>query len=536
MYIKHYREGNAYFSQWIISSEDSEKGTLKVKSTSSLDISNKIRDKELKKLAKSQYGIDVEEHLIKAAGFINNHVKEIFPKEYSLIKRSKKESQLIKLANKLDKKYNIVIDSLTGHLHIYDPEKGIYVHYTLTEFSAFLKKEYDETFLLDEVTKIMGTFNTIKEESTSYIAFKNCLLNIDTLKTEEFNSNEFVKFQVPYNWNPKAKSKTFKSRIKEILVDEERYKLFLQILGYCFTPNNHHHKMFFITGEGGNGKSTLMGIISKIFHNSVGAVGLHEFKNNFGLQPLLDKKINVLYDLPTKTIKDTGIIKAVTGEDLITINRKHKEAVSTILGCKIIGTGNQLPVVDDDTYAFWRRVIHIELTNTFKDPTVREKILNDNEGIEMLIYEAITAYKNLEVDGWAAQKTIAETRKEYFKKSDPCKYAAEQLFEKTTDPYDEVSRDEVVSLITKFLEAEGIEIPKSHKPFYKAIREMGGSDKEKTSDYERTRVFTFIKTKEVTKEREKTELEALALKGDEEAQAELDFQTFQEITEKSNES
>ena len=156
-------------------------------------------------------------------------------------------------------------------------------------------------------------------------------------------------------------------------MDEEGYKLFLQMLGYCFTPDNHHHKMFFITGEGANGKSTLMGIISQIFHSSVAAVGLHEFKNDFGLQPLLGKKVNVLYDLPTKTIKDTGIIKAVTGEDLITINRKHQEAVSTILGCKIIGTGNQLPAVNDDTYAFWRRVVHIELTNTFKDPTVREK-------------------------------------------------------------------------------------------------------------------------------------------------------------------
>jgi len=129
--------------------------------------------------------------------------------------------------------------------------------------------EYGQKFLIDEVTKIMGTFNTIKDESQSYIAFKNCLLNVDTLKTEEFNSKEFVKFQVPFNWNPEAESKVFRSRIKEILVDEERYKLFLQIVGYCFTPANHHHKMFFITGEGGNGKSTLMGLINSIFHSSV---------------------------------------------------------------------------------------------------------------------------------------------------------------------------------------------------------------------------------------------------------------------------
>ena len=116
-------------------------------------------------------------------------------REYSsLIDRSKKDSQLIGIANKLEEKYKIVKDKLTGYLHIYNEKKGIYVPYNETEFSAFLKKEYGQKFLMDEVTKIMGTFNTIKEESTSYIAFKNCLLDVDTLETEEFTSKEFVKF------------------------------------------------------------------------------------------------------------------------------------------------------------------------------------------------------------------------------------------------------------------------------------------------------------------------------------------------------
>jgi len=261
---------------------------------------------------------------------------------------------------------------------------------------------------------------------------------------------------------------------------------------------------------------------------------LHEFKHDFGLQPLLGKKINVLYDLPTKTIKDTGIIKAVTGEDLITVNRKHQEAVSTILGCKIIGTGNQLPAIADDTYAFWRRVIHIELTNTFKDPSVREKILNDTEGIEMLIYLAINAYKRVEIDGWAAQRSKEETRKDYLKLSDPCKYAAEELFELTADPNDQVSREEVVTIISKYLDTEGIKLPTNKNQYYNAIRAMGGEDKDTRTSYTKTRLFTFIRTKKVSKIKEKSELELLALKGDQEAQSELDYQNLQTIAEKEN--
>jgi hypothetical protein len=212
LYIKHYRKGNDYFSQWIIRGKGAEKVTRVVKSRNSLDVSNKLRDSELKKFAKAEFGVDVEEHLINVGGFVSNHINEIFPPIFSLIDRSKKESQLIRIANKLETKYNIVIDRLTGYLHIYDHEKGIYVPYNATEFSDFLKMEYGQKFLIDEVTKIMGTFNTIKDESQSYIAFKNCLLNVDTLKTEEFNNKEFVKFQVPFNWNPEAESKVFMTK------------------------------------------------------------------------------------------------------------------------------------------------------------------------------------------------------------------------------------------------------------------------------------------------------------------------------------
>jgi len=129
LYIKHYRKGNEYFSQWIIRGKAAEKVTPAVKSSNSLDVSNKIRDNELKKLAKAKYGIDVDEHLIDTGGFVSTHINEIFPPLFSLIARSKKESQLIGIANELETKFNIVIDRLTGHLHIYDQKEGIYVPY-----------------------------------------------------------------------------------------------------------------------------------------------------------------------------------------------------------------------------------------------------------------------------------------------------------------------------------------------------------------------------------------------------------------------
>ena len=98
------------------------------------------------------------------------------------------------------------------------------------------------------------------------------------METEKFTSKEFVTFQIPFNWNPEARSEYFEDRVKDILVDEERFELFKQILGYCFILKNPHHILVFITGEGANGKTTLMSILRLIFHSSVTAVALQHFK------------------------------------------------------------------------------------------------------------------------------------------------------------------------------------------------------------------------------------------------------------------
>ncbi len=536
LYIKHYKDGERYYTEWILeSNEENLETTRIISSKDSLAVINRQRDGKLIKSAKDKFAIDVEEHLIKAGEFINEHKSLVFPVKKSGLKRNKKETHLIKIANELEEKYEIIINKTTGKLCIYNERSGIYETYDENEFSALLTNSYNEKYFGDEVKRIMGTFNKIKEESEKYIALKNCLINTETLETKEFTKDEFVTFQVPYNWNPKAKSELFEEKLNEIFLDDEKRELFLQIVGYCFTPKNNHHKLFFITGDGANGKSTLMALIKAIFHESTASVGLHQFGNEFGLQPLLGKRINILSDIPKMTI-DTSFIKAVTGEDSITVNRKYKEPVTRVLGCKIIGTGNQLPQVNDDSYSFWRRIIHLELKNTFKegqkDIKLKEKLINDTEGMEWFIYESIKAYKRVEIEGWAKQMSQNETREEYLKRSNPCKYAAEQLYEKTNDPEDYVTRADVINTISEYLQDHELKQPPK-KSYYMAIRSLGGYDAEKRIGKDKIRIFRCVKPK-IDEKKEIEDLTNLARNGDEEAQAELDCKLLENSIKSGN--
>ena len=321
LYIHHNRENSKnYYTQWILTNGIREKKSQLVKSTNSLAVKNIKRDGQLKNEANNLVDIDVEEHLQKAGTVVSNHLKQIFPPKSNL-DRSLKDTQLIQLATDIEKREKIVVHKVTGDVYRYSHKEKYYVRFDQKQLAHYLSK--NEKFLAEEVAKIMGAFSRLKEESENYIALENCLLNLDTLETEPFDREKFVTFRAPYRWNPEAKSEFLKDKLREILGDNLEF--FLQMVGYCFAPNNPHHIMFFLTGDGSNGKSTLMALIHAIFHESIAAVGLHEFQNDFGLQPLIGKKINILYDLPKKAITDTGHIKAVTGEDIITINCKFKE-------------------------------------------------------------------------------------------------------------------------------------------------------------------------------------------------------------------
>lgn len=526
LYLKHYKHEKEYFTFLYVQKGKKLLNSQTVPSKNSLAVSNDRRDKKLLKIAKDKFDLDIQEQLIKAGEFINNNFQSIFLSNKLLLKRSKKDSQLIRIANQLDKKYKILIHGLTGELHIYNLYTGVYESYNETKFSAFLTSEYSEKFLADEVIKIKGTFSKIKDESENYIAFKNCLFNLETLKTEDFTHEEFITFQIPYNWNPDAYSQDFEERIKEILVDELRLDFFKEFMGYNFTRDNPHNLIVFLIGEGGNGKTTLLSIIKAIFHQSIAAVGLHELETEFGKQPLLGKRINIIPDLKKITLKDMGYLKAITGEDVITVNRKYKDPVTTQLCCKVIGAGNHLPRIEEDTQAIWRRMKVIKLTNTFKDPNVKKNLLNDTEGIEWLIYKSILAYKKVIEDGWSIQKSKEEVRKDYLKSSDPCLYAAEELFEKTNDPDNYVTRHEIVKMISEYLSANQLERPKNNQSYYLAIRKIGGDDFDKKINNKTTHAFCYIKPKDVLKDKETDELTALARNGDEEAQAELDARSL----------
>jgi P4 family phage/plasmid primase-like protien len=450
----------------------------------------------------------IKETYAKIARIIN-HDYSIPGMEYFIKRNGYTKRTLRRIAEFINERYRLIIEYGTDDIYIYDYESQCYQLYDDKQFQGFIKSIFPTlTLELSETSKIKSMVTHYRKPENHIIHFKNGLLDTKTFSFTDHDPGKFVKKIIPYEYNENSYSKFFEEKIKEILIDkdgpfqcdETKYKFFLEILGYCFKDSNPYHAIFFITGEGRNGKSVLSHLIKAIFGVYAVSVPLHDLLKEFGKEALIDKNINLVYDLPKKMLKETGDLKAIVGEDPMTIPVKYKESWTGILGTKFIAMGNYLPKFNDDSKGFWDRIAHMELNNRFKgedqDQYLKDKLKNDIEGMEWLIYEGIKAFKEVDkTKDWSIPIGTKDTKKEYTRLSDPCLYAAETLFQKTTDKNDFTSRDQVVKSITETLRAEKLEIPRANHVFYDAIRNIGGEDDQKSDNGKTVDGFNLIKFK-----------------------------------------
>jgi len=177
-------------------------------------------------------------------------------------------------------------------------------------------------------------------------------------------------------------------------VRPEDVRTLYEIIGYTLYPRYSIHKMIMLVGEGGNGKTTYANLIKRFLGNeNVSARDLQSLAEyQFSRIDLVGKLANIFVDLPKKPLKETGVIKALTGEDTIIIDIKHRPRGFEYENyAKMIFTANELPPVFDQSLGWWRRWIVIEFPNKFLSedelegiPEEKRKELIERKRIEFL--------------------------------------------------------------------------------------------------------------------------------------------------------
>ena len=149
--------------------------------------------------------------------------------------------------------------------------------------------------------------------------------------------------------------------------------------------------------------------------------------NRFAPANLYRKLINVDADLSDKTLKgNTGILKKLTGGDELEAEEKYKKAFSFVNHAKPIFSCNTIPETDDETDAFFRRLIIINFTTQFfkekEDPALIDKLCTEEE-FSGLLLELLERLPRVLKKGLrpTSNEGISDTSREVCKKFKPGK-------------------------------------------------------------------------------------------------------------------
>jgi P4 family phage/plasmid primase-like protien len=199
-------------------------------------------------------------------------------------------------------------------------------------------------------------------DGSAYVAFRNGILNLDKAADGVIpHSPDFWTLcALPYDFELEATCPLFEDALTQWQPTEEARLLLQAWAGYCFVSANPEQVFMLNIGDGSNGKSVWCAILRNLLGEAnVQAIGLEAFDpaNRFGLEPLIGSMLNLIGDANEIERVGEGVLKAITGGDPITIDRKHKSAVTDRLSCKFAMNCNSMPSWRDRTDGLWRRML-----------------------------------------------------------------------------------------------------------------------------------------------------------------------------------
>jgi len=197
----------------------------------------------------------------------------------------------------------------------------------------------------------------------------NCRNGVVDLRTGELrphNSQEYITRIVNVTYDPDARAPRFESFVMEIMGGESDRAQFLQRwFGYAATGSVQEQKFVVHVGPGGNGKSTLLDLVSGILGEYAGtaAPGLLASSGNGAerhpteMADLFGRRLVTAHEPDQGAVLREGFVKQATGGDRIKARFMHKDFFEFAPTHKLQLLTNHEPQIRGTDFGIWRRVL-----------------------------------------------------------------------------------------------------------------------------------------------------------------------------------
>lgn len=232
------------------------------------------------------------------------------------------------------------------------------------------------------VSSVEGMARSQRTRSASMLDRGNALnllngtLDLDTLILHDHNRADMLTYCLPYEYDYYATCPRFKQFISEVLVKEDGKTadpdlalLCQELVGYSLTRDTNQETMVWLSGEGGNGKTVMITVLSKLLGPL--AVGMNfqtiGMAGNYDLADLPGKRIVFSTESERGGNMAEGYIKRIVSGETISARPIYGKPFNFQSTAKIWWAMNDKPAVKDTSNALHRRLKLIPFYRVFKD-------------------------------------------------------------------------------------------------------------------------------------------------------------------------
>ena len=244
---------------------------------------------------------------------------------------------------------------------------------------------------------------------------------------KEFDRNDFLTYQLPFEYLPSAEAPLFHQYLDEVLPEKKLQNILAEYLGYIFIPTSRLklEKTLLLYGLGANGKSVFYEVVKSLLGEiNSSAYSLQSLTDDSGYYRAMiaNKLVNYASEINGKL--ESSIFKQLVSGEPVEARLPYGRPFTITRYAKLIFNCNELPRDVEQTEAYFRRFLIVPFEVTIpeekQDKQLAQKIItNELAGVFNWVLEGME--RVLRQKNFTDSETIKRVRAQYELDSDSVK-------------------------------------------------------------------------------------------------------------------